>query len=308
MLGVLLGAGFSKWAANLPLAFELFDFDLVPRNDREQRRLLLLRKDKDKWDFANPSGQAEEFVEWSLNKSAVRSSRVIWYLTRRLSDPFIATILGGTQTLMIDDRRARELLGVKRAQDFLRLAVGPHTSGVLTTNYDLLIEYALTTKFFNYGRLGEHLTGRGHNPQFPWQNTPVTLSGATPLAKLHGSVSWQESIRFTDGRCGLNGKALIVAPRADKNGEDEMPEVWNLARKILARSTRIIVFGFAFNPYDRHLLQLLSMSGGAIRDVALVDPSPALARAASLWPKATINAFEAPSTHDTAIRKWLEAT
>lgn len=264
---------------------------------------MCLKKDKTKWDLENPLGQAEEFVEWSLQKSSVRKSRVIWYLARRLSDPFIARILGGAQTLMIDDRRAGELEGVKRAQDFLHLAVGGGLSGILTVNYDLLVEYALSTKRFNYGLHAEELTGRGHNLQFPWQNTPVRLTGTIPLAKLHGSLSWDDDTRYTDGRCGLNGKALIVPPRANKNGEEEMPEVWELARTILLKTKRLIVFGFAFNPYDSHLLQLLTTSGKWIQEVAIIDPSPPIARAQALWPGAAISTFN-PLQEDS-IRKWI---
>jgi len=35
----LLGAGFSKWSANLPIARELFDLDIDPFGIREERLL-----------------------------------------------------------------------------------------------------------------------------------------------------------------------------------------------------------------------------------------------------------------------------
>lgn len=39
MLSVFLGARFPKWAANLPLVSELFDFDILARGLREEQKL-----------------------------------------------------------------------------------------------------------------------------------------------------------------------------------------------------------------------------------------------------------------------------
>ena len=55
--------------------------------------------------------------------------------------------------------------------------------GIVTLNYDLLVEYALGSRGFNYGAIGEVLRGRGPYPVSLWRN-PVALSGRIPLAKL----------------------------------------------------------------------------------------------------------------------------
>lgn len=39
MVSLFLGAGFSKWAANLPVATQLFDFNITPYNQRDTQRL-----------------------------------------------------------------------------------------------------------------------------------------------------------------------------------------------------------------------------------------------------------------------------
>ena len=63
---------------------------------------------------------------------------------------------------MIDENRASDRPGVVPVSDFLgRLG---EVTGLLTTNYDLLVEYALGTKEMNYGMQGEVLTGRGPYP------------------------------------------------------------------------------------------------------------------------------------------------
>jgi hypothetical protein len=43
-LAVLLGAGFSKWAAGLPVVAELFDFQVEPFGVKEESRLGLVRQ------------------------------------------------------------------------------------------------------------------------------------------------------------------------------------------------------------------------------------------------------------------------
>ena len=96
------------------------------------------------------------------------------------------------------------------------------------------MEYALGTKKMNYGVRGEVLTGRGAYPVSQWAN-PVTLVGSVSVAKMHGSVSWDENARYTDGRRGLTGEALIVAPTPEKGAPDSLRDVWDLAARILAR-------------------------------------------------------------------------
>ena len=39
--------------------------------------------------------------------------------------------------------------------------------GIITTNYDFILEYAFGSKGFNYGIQNESVLGRGHNPPLP---------------------------------------------------------------------------------------------------------------------------------------------
>jgi len=43
MLALFLGAGFSKWAADLPVASQLFDFDIEPWGPREYKKLEIVK-------------------------------------------------------------------------------------------------------------------------------------------------------------------------------------------------------------------------------------------------------------------------
>ena len=92
-----MGAGFSKWAADLPLAAELFDFEIVPYNQRDTRRLQRITLLKDDWDRRNPGGLSEQFISEMDRASSRNKKLVVWYVTRRLSDSFVGRMLAGPQ-------------------------------------------------------------------------------------------------------------------------------------------------------------------------------------------------------------------
>ncbi len=217
----------------------------------------------------------------------------------------MARIFGGTQALMIDDRRKWKVPGIQKAHDFL--AAFPHSQlhGILTCNYDLLIEYALGTNGFNYGKPGLVLVGRGKNPQFPWHFIPVKLTGDMPLAKLHGSISWDDSNYYTDGRCGVKGTALIVPPIPEKVAPDSLESTWSLAGSLLSRTTKLLVFGFAFNLYDTALLNFLRDKGAGIRSVLLVNTNPPVQPAREIWPHADVTACQPPPDGEDCLRAWI---
>jgi hypothetical protein len=68
---------------------------------------------------------------------------------------------------------------------------------------------------------------------------------------------------------------------------------WELAARLLRAARRIVVFGFAFNPYDNALLDHLTRNGSAIENVCVIDPNPNLAAAQSIWTNAQVKG-EAP--------------
>jgi hypothetical protein len=89
MMTLFLGAGFSKWAAGLPLASELFDFNFEPWGPRESHRLDDVRELKRLWDSSHLDGLAEQFIADALHSNKRVGSLVQWYIVRRLSEPFI---------------------------------------------------------------------------------------------------------------------------------------------------------------------------------------------------------------------------
>ncbi len=307
MLALFLGAGFSKWAANLPVASQLFDFDIEPWGPREYKKLEVVKLLKHNWDISHPYGLTEQFIADALNFQKNNKEAVLWYLVRRLSEPFIWKEFHAQRwrrhVLMIDENRRFNINGVNKTRSFLQRFCGPALAGIVTTNYDMLVEYALGTKGFNYGVPNQTLMGRGPYPVSQWRN-PVALKGMIPLAKIHGSISWDENAYYTDGRRGLTGHALIVAPTPEKQPSESLKSVWNLSKKILRKATEMIVFGFAFNPYDEAVLNLLKFEGKNLKSVPLVDIEPNTEAAHILWPNANIVSVKPPPDGNKEIQDW----
>ncbi|MDO8585639.1 MAG: SIR2 family protein [Armatimonadota bacterium] len=311
MLAIYLGAGFSKWAAGLPVGSELFDFNVEPFGIREQRKLERTTSLKLAWDNTHPGGLAEQFIAHVLGCHDVCSTEdTIWYVVRRMSDPYVWQEWHAGRprrhVLMIDENRKWDRPGVYKTADFLRQC-GARMSGVVTLNYDLLVEYALGSRGFNYGITGEILQGRGPYPVSQWRN-PVTLVGHLPLAKLHGSISWDATGRYTDGRRGLSGKALIVPPSPEKHRPMELDDQWNLSKTIIERASRMIVFGFAFNDYDQAVLAHLREAGSNLNRIAIIDICSREEAARRLWPSARVESFQPPPEGTPGIKAWLAMT
>lgn len=173
----------------------------------------------------------------------------------------------------------------------------------MTTNYDTLPEHALGCDEFNYGQIGEELKGeRQFDPESYADNVPI-LKGDIPVAKIHGSLSWDSEARHADCSPGLNGKAFIIPPAEDKSSlYGQVQEVWKLAEEILSQADEIVLFGFSFNPLDRAVIELLE--DGAPSKVLLINPHPNLGIAASIWPDAEVASTD-PSVSLDGVKDWL---
>lgn len=292
MTALFLGAGFSKWAFELPLVNQLFDFNINTTDSSEQRKLELLKSDWVNWLKDNLNHSPELFIYWCMNKSSHRRSRVIWYVNRRLTEPFMTRISGSYTCAMFDERVVRENDKIIKLNQFLLSLNQYGLKGIITCNYDTLVECALGTSGFNYGVVGEQLYGRGLNPQFPWQNADVQVTGNISLAKLHGSLSWERGIKYTSGKPGRAGRSLIIPPAPEKTPPIELDDVWSLGGEILLDSQSLILFGFAFNQYDKALLEFLEIKGKDITSILLIDPFPNIDAAKELWPDASINTID----------------
>jgi hypothetical protein len=317
---LFLGAGFSKWAINLPTATELFDFQIKIGGPREGLKLRKIQELKEKWDKKNPSRNAEEFIGDLIDHSSELKKLVIWYVARRLTEPFIEKDrffeyysmiypeITGRRVMTIDDKRKFTIDGIQKAKNFLNLMNGPNIQGIITTNYDLLIEYGLGTKNFYYGNRPRLLYGprRGYYLT-SFKKNPVYLRGPLPVTKLHGSISLTEKGYCTDGRGGITGKAIIVPPAQNKKIADILVPEWNCAKKILRASKKIIFFGFGFNQYDEEILSLLKDTEPWINEIILINKNFSLnIKAEQIWPSAKIRIFHPDDIQLPVIQKVIE--
>lgn len=118
MLTLFLGAGFSKWAMDLPLASQLFDFQIVPFGVKEALKAQKIIRLKNNWDFENPQQPTEKFIADALIRPDINKELVLWYIVRRLSEPFIwkeyQSHRWRRHVLMIDEFRVSDLAGIRQ--------------------------------------------------------------------------------------------------------------------------------------------------------------------------------------------------
>lgn len=294
------GAGFSKWAVGLPTAYELFDFKIKTYGPREGQKLILIQEFKSQWDKNNPQGNTEEFIGHLIDHSAKSKKLVIWYIARRLAEPFVERMsyfethfsggARGRRALGINDKRKSNVSGLKKADIFFNDLPRQNFEGIITTNYDLVIEYALGTKKFFYGDRPRLLHGppRAYTTSAK-ERYPVYLTGTLPVIKLHGSISLTDRGYCADGRGCITGKAIIVPPTRDKKISDVLIPEWEYAQKILKKCKKIIFFGFRFNDYDQELIELFKETAPWIKKIILINTNPEIkSLAEKIWPSAEI--------------------
>ena len=114
--------------------------------------------------------------------------------------------------------------------------------------------------------------------------------------------------KYTDGKPGRIGSALLVPPAPEKIAPESLKDVWDLAKKILGDSTEIIIFGFAFNPYDEALLNFLEVNGVHLKRVLLIDLYPKKAVARKLWPNAKVTVVSNVDEIMVEVDLWLQHT
>ena len=261
---LILGAGFSKWCCGLPLVADLFDLAIHIDNATEKNRIRRLREFYEHWRTDHSDAHNEEFIRFAQQR--VRSRKLVnWYVVRRLTDQFIST--GGMRkSWYVNTYRTQKHEGIQKARTLIQALQSDYDLDLITTNYDLIVEYALGSRCFNYGVRGEQI---GYKP-YPYVQ-PVYLLGTTKLAKLHGSVSWDETRKYPDSRHGLTGKCLIIPPIREKTAPAALRQQWGLAKKILRQTDILFVFGFSFNIHDTAVRRLIARNIKSVRYILFLD-------------------------------------
>ena len=159
-------------------------------------------------------------------------------------------------------------------------------SGIVTTNYDLVVEKLLGPRptgrlgGFNYGERGELLKGR-QQLSSRWGYGPISVDGAVSLLKLHGSLNWARSptgkiIKYIDASPsrsrryeavllppGAGGANLILSGTADK------------AKGVLRSADTWLFCGYSMPSYDQDIADLLRDSICNLGRIVTLGPDSA---------------------------------
>jgi hypothetical protein len=173
---------------------------------------------------------------------------------------------------------------------WLNLSQRVELSGVITTNYDLLAERSLRHRpmkqpplpGFHYAGLPKPQMALGQGQ--PWtvqdRRDRVVLTGAIPLAKLHGSLNWaiegSKSIAiYQDTRAAFRngGTAAIVPPIPEKQVPSFLTPIWDAADELLAATDIWVVVGYSLPEYDHAIRDLFAGAAGRkVHTLELHDP------------------------------------
>lgn len=159
------------------------------------------------------------------------------------------------------------------------------TDAVITFNYDMVAEYGLWNKLSSVIPDAKLI-------QFPswlygFEPGPAAAVSCPRLYKLHGSVNWEGTVDNKEGvkvrpldpsdtKAGYGGDVfLMMLPFWDKKIEEPpWSTIWKSAGRQLARTTKLVVWGYSLPPTDLKSGELLRLTlQNNLRELVVIDPS-----------------------------------
>jgi hypothetical protein len=173
-------------------------------------------------------------------------------------------------------------------REFLRGIRKLQLVGIVTTNYDIVVEKILGPT--SGGRLGgfrycdandanEPLVGR-HSVSSQFSYGPVIVNGRIPFLKLHGSLSWglsseRKVIKYIDTRPSRGRRyTALVLPPGDSDGRVLIDDVWQDAGRVLREANIWIICGYSLPDYDDDIRQLVKSSAKEGQRIVVMDKTP----------------------------------
>jgi len=180
-------------------------------------------------------------------------------------------------------------------------------SSIISTNYDILIDHALSkTIGLNYGpKVRSWITG-GYEDSGGFQRAAVygpgmsLNKGRIPLLKIHGSLNWlfcskcdevdittdKGAVRTVTGdyycfnkHCTNKYSSLLITPTMFKNYENRfIKETWEYAEKALIEADRLVFIGYALKDEDYQirclLMKALLNKTSRYSDIVVIERKP----------------------------------
>jgi len=286
----LIGAGYSH-VAGLPLGKDLLSSDVLVTSEWARRHFSAVWEDFHRWESSNPNGFPEQYLT-ELFVGARGSKAPVFSSAIALIAAVLATPRGpdvGTYNTRYSVRVTQPSRCAPHVQLWSTVFQSFDQIGVLTTNYDLLIERALRHRpmkrvfgpGFFYGGLERPQVFTGLALPFTVQlpMTHVELTGSVPLFKLHGSLSWSlaggKMELFQDMRPAFRRSptAAIIPPILHKDTPSWLLPVWTQAEAWLTKADTWIICGYSLPSYDVAINDMLSRSSNGIASsIVILDP------------------------------------
>ena len=196
-------------------------------------------------------------------------------MSEKLSSTFADVLLNHVKRLINDlpENLAEVLLDLHSRSDSPEKLVG-----IITTNYDTLIEIAIQSigYYINYGF-----------------ETRFNEGKSIVLLKLHGSIDWEQSVpiglrELSDIKTG-EGRAWIGPRRLKVASQYPFDLIWGKARELLCKADTIRIIGCSLLPSDWHIAQLLFRtsildSQGRHRKIEIVNRGKECERIQNAYP------------------------
>lgn len=288
---IILGAGFS-YVARLPLADDLLTAPVHVASREAIHRFLAVREAYCQWQRTHSGHPTEEFLAEVFGAALAYPP---WWWVAQLIAATLATPTPPDDRRAVDPRCAPRVISPVKSpvhQEFWHTVFRRFdVLGVITTNYDLLIERGMRhrpmvrppTPGFFYGGLHRPQVLEGVAMPFSVQLRqlkPVELTGSIPLFKLHGSLNWcwedGRMITYQDVRAAfrLSRTCAIVPPVPEKSPPDLLSGVWEAAEECLRRAPTWVVCGYSLSPYDQAVCDLFrkATTASSPATIVLMDP------------------------------------
>jgi hypothetical protein len=315
----ILGAGYSH-VAGLPLTSNLFNAEVLVSSKRAKKHFAEVWEAWSGWHKNNPEKNAEQFLEYVYRSSAIQCTldlkkwsdkdykdnknacstygsinfTGLWKWAVELVAAVLATPKGvdvGNYNLRYAGRITKPLKCPEHDEFWNIMTSNFELIGVITTNYDLLIERGLRhRKMIRTARPGVHYGGisqpqilKGLAQPFTTQKPDrlVELSGEIPLFKLHGSLNWsfkaERLVMYQDMRPSFRngGDAAIIPPIPEKSIPNWLQQVWHEAKQILSKSDIWVVCGYSLHDYDiamRNMITKAAKDSVNLTKIVIIDP------------------------------------
>jgi hypothetical protein len=292
-VAVIIGAGYS-YVAGLPLTRDLLTTPVYVPSQRAEDRWEQVYSHYLGWKAENPSGGPEQYLGYLYSHSDFGWESQLWPAAVELVAATLATPRPGDMlpnNLRYSEKVSRTYHCAAHREFWSTLFQSTEVIGVMTTNYDLLVERSLRHRpmagrpgcYYGGFPFPQTIEGAVENDMRPRHlQRPLEFTGRVPVFKIHGSLNWALSegkvVICPDARPAFRakGKCAIIPPIPEKEPPNWLLPVWEAAESCLSQADDWIVCGYSLPDYDRAIRLMLQRAiGDHPKRMFVLDPDSA---------------------------------